>query len=84
MQARTSRLTYLDTSFAGGRPVIILKKSNCVNEHIRDFTVTYDFKTSNMLWVRRVLDTRLRYAASDLIGLFRSPCTSWRSSSPST
>jgi len=38
--------TYLDTS---GRPVLVLKKKNIVNEHNRFFQVTYNFSTTSML-----------------------------------
>ena len=48
-QSRTSRLTFLDTSLSGGRPVIILKKTNTVAEHNQPLIVSYDFNRSAML-----------------------------------
>lgn len=48
-QSRTSRLTYLDTSFSGGRPVLILKKRNVVAEHIQPIRVSYTFPKAAML-----------------------------------
>jgi len=48
-QSRTSRLTYLDTSLSGGRPVIVLKKQNVVAEHIQPITVSYSFPKTAML-----------------------------------
>ncbi|VUZ50668.1 unnamed protein product [Hymenolepis diminuta] len=38
--------TYLDTS---GRKVLVLRKKNLIEGHIKDFTVYYDFNTINML-----------------------------------
>lgn len=56
VQSRTSRLTYLDTSVSGGRPVLILKKNDVVAEHNVPITVTYTFRQSDMLWVRNEED----------------------------
>ena len=52
VQSRTSRLTFLDTSLSGGRPVIILKKTNVVPEHNVMLTVTYDFDKMALFYVR--------------------------------
>ena len=49
LQSRTSRLTYLDTSFSGGRPVIVLRKVNAVAEHIVPMTVSYTFPKTAIL-----------------------------------
>lgn len=42
-ERRTSRLTFLDTSASGGRPVVVLTKRNVVAEHIQPMIVTYTF-----------------------------------------
>jgi oligosaccharyltransferase complex subunit alpha (ribophorin I) len=40
------RVTYLDTD---GRPVVVLRKSNLVEQHMQDFEVTYEFSTMTLL-----------------------------------
>lgn len=46
---QTSRLTFLDTSLSGGRPVVVLKKRNVVAEHIQPMIITYSFPKRAML-----------------------------------
>jgi len=46
---QTSRLTFLDTSVSGGRPVVVIKKRNVVAEHIQPMVITYSFPKRAML-----------------------------------
>jgi oligosaccharyltransferase complex subunit alpha (ribophorin I) len=48
-EEQVSRLTYLDTSLSGGRPVVVLKKRNVVAEHIQPMVVSYTFPKRAML-----------------------------------
>ena len=48
-QDRTTRYTYLDSKFNGGRPVITLKAKNIVEEHDKQVTITYSFSKSRMI-----------------------------------
>ena len=48
-QDRTTRYTYLDSNFNGGRPVINLKAKNIVEEHDKQVTITYSFSKSRMI-----------------------------------
>lgn len=43
------RYTYLDSQYNGGRPVLILKARNLVEEHDMQVTVSYNFAKSRMV-----------------------------------
>lgn len=46
---QTHRLTFLDSSLSGGRPVLILKKRNVVAEHMQPMVLSYSFPKRAML-----------------------------------
>jgi oligosaccharyltransferase complex subunit alpha (ribophorin I) len=48
-QARSVRFTYLDSEMNGGRPVIIFKGKNLVEEHNEQVVVSYTFSSPRML-----------------------------------
>ena len=45
-QPRELKFTYLDTI---GRPVVVVRAENLVEQHIQDFVVTYTFNTVMLL-----------------------------------
>lgn len=47
--SHSRRYTFLDSSATGGRPVVVLKKSNLVEEHNGEVIVTYNFSQASML-----------------------------------
>lgn len=44
-----TRLTYLDSTFTGGRRVVVLKAKNIVEEHSAQVVLTYSFSSSRMV-----------------------------------
>jgi len=48
-QSNSKRFTYLDSEFNGGRPVIILKGKNFVEDHDEEIVISYDFSTTRMI-----------------------------------
>jgi oligosaccharyltransferase complex subunit alpha (ribophorin I) len=48
-QSRTTRFTYLDSKFNGGRPVVIIKAKNIVPEHDGQMMISYTFNRSRMM-----------------------------------
>eukprot|EP01038_Epipyxis_sp_PR26KG_P014596 gene14596-19602_t len=48
-QSRTTRYTYLDAELNGGRPVLIIRAKNLVEEHDFQVHVSYNFNTTRML-----------------------------------
>ena len=43
------RFTYLDSDLNGGRPVLILKAKNIVEEHDKQVVISYSFAASRMV-----------------------------------
>eukprot|EP00981_Chlorochromonas_danica_P014412 scaffold7957_cov129-Ochromonas_danica.AAC.1 len=48
-ESRTVRYTFLDSKWNGGRPVIILKARNLVQEHDQKVEITYSFSKERMV-----------------------------------
>ena len=48
-QSETKRFTYLDSNLNGGRPVLILRSSNIVEEHDKKVVISYNFNRSQMI-----------------------------------
>jgi len=48
-QSRTKRFTYLYSDLNGGRPVVILRAKNLVEEHDKQVVISYNFVKSRMI-----------------------------------
>lgn len=44
-----NRYTYLDSEYNGGRPVVIIKAHNLVEEHDQQVVISYNFERSRMV-----------------------------------
>mmetsp|Transcript_14306 Transcript_14306/g.21418 ORF Transcript_14306/g.21418 Transcript_14306/m.21418 type:complete len:431 (+) Transcript_14306:129-1421(+) len=48
-QSTSIRYTFLDSELNGGRPVLIIKAKNIIEEHNKEIRVSYEFRRSRMI-----------------------------------